>query len=89
MNRRFNKRKLNEFIFIIEKLKDENLRFEMMKDHLYKQTNTENYFDVYQNYAFDEWPYECDKKTPFLLGQDQICLFCGLFYDYFSTSFSI
>ena len=32
----------------------------MMKEHLNKQTNTEKFFYVYQNYAFDKWPYEGD-----------------------------
>ena len=58
INGRFNKRKLNEFIFLIEKLKDENLRFEIMKEHFYNNETEQNFFSVYQNYAFYESAYD-------------------------------
>ena len=53
-NRRFNKRKLNEFQFVIEKLKDENKRITIMKEHLYNQSNKENFFNVYQKHLFND-----------------------------------
>ena len=51
---RFNKRKLNEFQFVIEKLKDENKRITIMKEHLYNQSNKENFFNVYQKHLFND-----------------------------------
>ena len=54
---RFNKRKLNEFLFVVEKLKDGKVCFEMMKKHLYNQSNEESFFNVYQKYAFKGYPY--------------------------------
>ena len=50
-NGKFNKRKLNEFLFVIGKIKNETLAFEIMKQHLYNQTK--HYFNVLQRYAFN------------------------------------
>lgn len=57
-NGRFNKRKLNEFIFVIENLKDENLGFEIMKEILYNHSNEDNFFNVYQRHVSQMNPYE-------------------------------
>ena len=57
-NGKFNKRKLNEFIFVIQKIKNSQLSFEMMKKHLYNQaSNYYNFFNVLQKYAFNDRPY--------------------------------
>jgi hypothetical protein len=54
-NGKFNKRKLNEFLFVIQKIKNKNLSFEIMKKHLYNQSNIGyNFFDVLQKYAFND-----------------------------------
>jgi len=54
-NGKLNKRKLNEFLFVIQKIKNKNLSFEIMKKHLYNQSNNDyNFFDVLQKYAFND-----------------------------------
>lgn len=52
-NGKFNKRKLNEFQFVIEKLKDETLKYNIMKKHLYNTINGQNFFEVLQKYSFN------------------------------------
>ena len=56
-NGRFNKRKLNEFISLLEKLKDKNLCLEMMKEHLYHRSDEQSFFNIFQKYFFNKHPY--------------------------------
>jgi hypothetical protein len=57
----YNKRKLNEFIFVIRKFTDKTLAVNIMKDHLYDNaTSEESFFNVLQKYSFNDLYYEGD-----------------------------
>ena len=49
----YNKRKLNEFLSVINKISSKKLSFEIMKDYLYKNRNADNFFNVLQKFSFD------------------------------------
>ena len=54
----YNKRKLHEFIFVIQKFRNKDLRFEIMKENLYTEENEQNFFNVLQNYSLSGLNYE-------------------------------
>jgi hypothetical protein len=48
-----NKRKLNEFLYVIEKINSKSLQFEIMKNTIYNNSNFKNsFFDAYQNFFY-------------------------------------
>ena len=65
---KYNKRKLNEFLYVIEKMKNEKLSFEIMKEHLYNKVNSQdNFFNVKQNYSFNEKLFSSHNNLKFIL----------------------
>ena len=62
----YNNRKLHEFIFIIQKIKNKDLRFEIMKENLYNEENEQNFFNVLQKYSLNglntEGDIFCDEQ---------------------------
>ena len=65
---KYNKRKLNEFLYVIEKMKNEKLSFEIMKEHLYHEVNSQdNFFNVKQNYSFNEKLFSSHNNLKFIL----------------------
>ena len=65
---KYNARKLNEFLFVIEKMKNEKLSFEIMKEHLYNEVNSQdNFFNVKQNYSFNEKLFSSHNNLKFIL----------------------
>ena len=56
----FNKRKLNEFLYVIDQIQPKELMLELMKKHLYTDTSEESFFNVLQKY-YSIIEYESDK----------------------------
>ena len=54
-NGKLNKRKLNEFQFVIDKIQNEELKFEIMKNHLYNQEDEKSFFYALQKHIFHKY----------------------------------
>ena len=54
-NGKLNKRKLNEFQFVIDQIQNAELKFEIMKNHLYNLDDEKSYFYALQKHIFDKW----------------------------------
>ena len=53
-NGKLNKRKLNEFQFVIDKIQNEKLKFKIMKNHLYNREDEKSFFYALQEHIFDK-----------------------------------
>jgi hypothetical protein len=54
----YSKRKLNEFLYVVEKINSKNLQFEIMKKTLYNSNLKNSFLNGYQNYFYqlkDKW----------------------------------
>ncbi len=51
-NERINKRKLNEFQFVICNINNKNLAFEIMKKHLYNKADEQSFFYALEKHLF-------------------------------------
>ena len=54
-NEKSNKRKLNEFQFVINKIEDKELAFKIMKKHLYNREDEKSFFYALQKHLFANW----------------------------------
>ena len=54
-NEKLNKRKLNEFQFVIDMIQNEKLAFEIMKKHLYNRDDKMSFFYALQKHIFDKY----------------------------------
>ena len=54
-NGKLNKRKLNEFQFVIDKIQNEELALEIMKNHLYNREDEKSFFYALQKHIFTKY----------------------------------
>ena len=69
-NEKLNKRKLNEFQFVIDMIQNEKLAFEIMKKHLYNRADEKGFFYALQKHIFDSYDrrrFENNNKIKLIL----------------------
>jgi hypothetical protein len=95
----YNKRKLNEFLFVIDKLKDGQKRFQILKEFVYNETiDTDNsFFHVQNQYLYNERSLNSLNNNEnslnslygFLKGNQIFPLFPAAFYNHKEIILSI
>ena len=75
----YNKRKLNEFIYVIDKIKNRDLRFEILKEHVYDDSDQKR--DLEESFFHGQRQYQY-YDNGFIKGNDLIHLLPASFYGH-------